>query len=434
MKNIQVIISAIFGVFILLGLFSFAGILPKPGADKIAQTKGTLILWGAVPKANIEKTLSGKFTSGYRDIHLIYVQKNSDTFANSVIEALAAGQGPDMIILPNDLIVRFASKIEPFAPITYPERQFLDTFIQTGEIFIEQGKDILALPFSVDPMVMYWNRDIFTNGNVVQPPKYWDEFLTLTPVLTQKSESRDILQSTISFGEYRNVTHAKDILAMLMLQTGNSMIIRQTDGKYAPTFQGNPEKKIPPVSEVFRFYTDFSDPLNLAYSWNRSLPQSKDMFLAGKLAVYFGYASELSDLRKKNPNLNFDVALVPQVRGVTNKTTYGRLNGLAIMKTSKNKPLASYTAQILSSPEYSADFAFSLQTPSPVRSVIAKGTTNPYMKIFYDSAVISKTWMDLRPELTDGMFERTIESIGSGKEKVSSAVSKLQADFGVITQ
>ena len=434
MKNIQVIISVVFGVFILLGLFSFAGIMPKPGEDKLAQTKGSLTLWGTIPKADIEKTLSGKFVSAYKNINLTYVQKKPDTFANSVIEALAAGQGPDMIILPNDLIVRFSSKIEPFAPVTYPERQFLDTFIQVGEVFVEPGKDILALPFTVDPMVMYWNRDIFTNGNIVQPPKYWDEFLTLSPVLTQKTESRNILQSTVSFGEYGNVTHSKDILAMLMLQTGNSMIIRQSDGKYLPVFSGMAEKKMPAVDEVFRFYTDFSDPVNLVYSWNRSLSDSKDLFLAGKLAVYFGYASELSDLRKKNPNLNFDVALVPQVRGVANKTTFGRLNGLAVMKTSQSKPLASYVAQILASPEYSADFASSLKTPSPVRSVIAKGTTDPYLKIFYDSAVISKTWMDLRPELTDGIFERTVESIVSGREKVSSAVAKLQADFGVITQ
>ncbi len=42
------------------------------------------------------------------------------------------------------------------------------------------------------------------------------------------------------------------------------------------------------------------------------MSDSKNMFLAGDLALYFGFASELDDLKNKNPNLNFDVTLFPQ--------------------------------------------------------------------------------------------------------------------------
>ncbi len=434
MKNIQLIITIVFGALAVLGLFSFAGIIPKPGASNTAKITGNLTIWGTVPKANMDKFLQQYFSPDYSDIHITYVPKNSATFASNIIEALAAGKGPDMVILPNDLIVRFSDKIELFTPAMYTERTFRDTFIQAGEIFIQPGEGILALPFSVDPMVMYWNRDIFTSGGIVEPPKYWDQFLTLSPILTKKSESKEISQSAVAFGEFRNVTHSKDILAMLMLQTGNPMVIRRPGNVFLPVFMGSNEQRIPPVSEVFRFYTDFADPLNMAYSWNRSLPESKNLFIAGKLAVYFGYASEISSIQAKNPNLNFDVALVPQVRDSANRSTFGRVSGLATMKTSPNKSLALYTAQIFSSSKYSEYISSTLATPSPNRSVLAKGTANPFMKVFYDSALISKTWFDLRPELTDGLFQQTVESISSGKSTVVDAVGKLQADFSVLTQ
>ncbi len=434
MKNIQLIITIVFGALAVLGLFSFAGIIPKPGASTTAKITGNLTIWGTVPKANMDKFLQQHFSADYQDIHINYVPKNPTTFASNIIEALAAGKGPDMVILPNDLIVRFSDKIELFTPAVYTERTFLDTFIQGGEVFVQPGEGILALPFSVDPMVMYWNRDIFASGGIIEPPKYWDQFLTLSPVLTKKSESKEILQSAVAFGEFRNITHSKDILSMLMLQTGNPMVIRKPGNVFLPVFMGSNEQNIPPVGQVFRFYTDFADPLNMVYSWNRSLPESKNLFIAGKLGVYFGYASEFSSIREKNPNLNFDVALVPQVRNSAKRSTFARVSGLATMKTSPNKSLALYTAQIFSSPKYSEFISTDLQTPSPDRAVLSKGTADPYMKVFYDSALISKTWLDLRPELTDGMFQQAVESISSGKETISDAVGKLQADFVVLTQ
>jgi ABC-type glycerol-3-phosphate transport system substrate-binding protein len=433
MKNVQLIISIIFGILTVLGLLAFAGILPRPESTT-TRLAGRLTMWGTLDRTDMEKYLQQWLTKNYPDVHVSYTQKNPATYANGVIEALAAGKGPDLIILPNELVVRFADKIEPFTPEIYSERQLRDTFIQIGEIFVEPGKDILALPFSVDPMVMYWNRNIFASNSIVEPPKYWDEFLALAPTLTKKSEARDILQSGIAFGEFSNVTHAKDVLAMLIMQTGNNLVLRQTNGVFLPVFQGKADKKNPPANEAFRFYTDFADPLNSVYSWNRSLPDAKDAFLAGDLAVYFGFASELAELRRKNPNLNFDVAVVPQVRDTADKTTFGRVTGLAVLKTSLKKPLAFFVTQVISAPEYNQHISSVLKTPSPVRAVLAKGTPDPFMKVFYDSAMISKTWFDVRPEKTDAIFKRAVDSIISGKETVSGAVGWVQQDFMVLTE
>jgi ABC-type glycerol-3-phosphate transport system substrate-binding protein len=431
MKNLQIGIMVIFGAFIVIAVLSFSGFIPIPGGDGKVEMAGGLILWGTDNDESMSLFL-GKISMGLgSQITVKYTQKSPETFANDLIEALASGSGPDMIILPQDLIIRLESKIAPFDSETYSERDFKNTFIQNGEIFI-RPKGIVALPISIDPMVMYWNRDIFTNKSVALPPKYWDEFLTLAPILTEKNENNDIKVSTLSFGEFQNVTNAKEILATLILQTGNPLMT-EVGSSLQPVLSGLAAKNIPSVGAVFRFYTDFADPVKNIYSWNRSLPESKRAFLSGDLSVYFGFSSELSDIREKNPNLNFDVASIPQIRDYPLRLTFGKTEGIAVLNVSKQKPLAFYVAKFITTPESTTLFAEVNEKISPSREVLAIVPTDPIRKIFYDSTIISKSWLDPNLEQTREIFKSTIEDIISGKTTTEAAVGLTQARFALVT-
>jgi ABC-type glycerol-3-phosphate transport system substrate-binding protein len=284
-------------------------------------------------------------------------------------------------------------------------------------------------------MVMYWNRDIFTNKNITLPPVYWDEFLTLAPVLTEKDEANEILKSAISFGEFENVDNAKDILATLILQTGNSLIKRDTSkNSFGPSFLGVRGTDIPSSSEVLRFYTDFVDPVKKIYSWNRSLPPSKQAFLAGNLAVYFGHASELSDIRTKNPNLNFDVALIPQIRNLPRKTTFGDIKGLAIMNISKQKAAAYFAARMMTTPENTEKIAGIFNVESPARLILSKSPANPDAKVFYQSAIISRSWLDPNPNKSSEIFRMSISSINSGQDTSANIAGTMQERFTLLLQ
>jgi hypothetical protein len=55
------------------------------------------------------------------------------------------------------------------------------------------------------------------------------------------------------------------------------------------------------------------------------LPKSRNYFLSGRLATYFGFSSEARNIRFKNPNLNFYVAEIPAVEKLKNKTVFARV-------------------------------------------------------------------------------------------------------------
>jgi hypothetical protein len=55
------------------------------------------------------------------------------------------------------------------------------------------------------------------------------------------------------------------------------------------------------------------------------LPKSREYFLSGRLATYFGFASEAPKIRLINPNLNFDVAEMPSDENSNNKTVFSKV-------------------------------------------------------------------------------------------------------------
>lgn len=430
--NLQTIFLFAFGILLVAGVFVFAGLIPSPRAsEKELLLQGKLVVWGTIPKTVMEqKVMAAAERVVGQGVEISYIERNPATFDDDLIEKLASGSGPDIVLLPESLIVRHRDKIYPFPYESYTEREFRDTFIQEGELYLFP-EGVLALPFSADPMVMYWNRPMFSSGSVVRPPAYWDEFLSVVPAITKKDKANNILKAALAFGEYQNVTHAKDILSLLVLQTGNPLTHFEGRSILA-VLTGDPEKNFPPAKEVFRFYTDFADPQKSVYTWNRSLAQSQESFLAQDLAVYFGFASELHLLQTKNPNLDFGVALMPQIRDYQYRGTLMHMSGAAVMKTSQNKPLAQYVARALSSQPVIA--ALSKQTGlPPVRlDLLAKKPTNPAQSVFHDSALIGKSWLDPDPETTAGNFREAVEGILSGTTDVSGAVGKMNAEIMIL--
>ncbi|NJO89569.1 MAG: extracellular solute-binding protein [Chloroflexia bacterium] len=68
---------------------------------------------------------------------------------------------------------------------SYPEKSFRDSFIEGAEVFL--GKEgIVAFPIVVDPLVMYFNKNMLTNEGLSIPPANWDELLGLNNKLTKK--------------------------------------------------------------------------------------------------------------------------------------------------------------------------------------------------------------------------------------------------------
>ncbi|GMQ95411.1 MAG: hypothetical protein BMS9Abin13_524 [Patescibacteria group bacterium] len=426
----QMILLGVFGFFIILAVLGFSGFVPGFGGKQDKDRfLGNVIVWGTLPARTMTETIGDMYGSE-KTVSITYIEKRKSTFDRDLVEALASGSGPDIILLPQDLILRHADKVYAIPYETLSQRDFKNRFIEEGELYLSE-EGVLALPFIIDPMVMYWNRDSFSSAGLSSPPAFWDEFFTIAPLLTSKDRESNIIKSALSFGEFRNVLHAKDIISMLIMQAGNPIVVKSPMKKsgVATTLDESFNYEVLPTNAAVRFFTEFSNPVKTSYSWNRSLQFSQDMFVSGDLAVYLGYASELSLLQRKNPHLNFDVAEVPQSRGGGKKITFGRMQGLAILKASPNIPASFRAVSLLSDAEFISLISGAINLPPVRRDLLSKKPTDSYLPLFYDAALVSRAWLDPSPELTDTIFREMIERVVSGRSKVYDAVSTADVEL-----
>ncbi len=432
MKNVSTFQIAFLAVFILIAIVGIAVFAGFGGSSRVPVPKATI--WGTVPgyfinemvrNINIQSTI----------IEVSYVEMDPDTFQAEFVNALAEGKGPDAVLLTDDMLYSQKNKLQPIPYTVFPQRDYLDTFIDGASIFASKD-GILGVPLSIDPMVMYYNKNILARSAVSRAPLNWKEMNQIGPVIIQKTDTSNITQALIPFGEYANVKNAKEILATLFFQTGNSITEQnQTTGEVYSVIDKdldtrNDESGQGTATEsVLTFYTSFANPSKPLYTWNRSLPNSEDAFLSGNLAFYFGYASEIQRLQDKNPNLNFDVAQIPQEEGGI-PNVYGKMTAFAIVKNSNNFNGALGVISKLTE-KASIELWRDIYNLPPVRKdLLTQAAKDPYMTVFYRAAIQSKSWYDPSPAESDAVFRDMIESITSGREKLSNAVgdAKLKLD------
>lgn len=428
MTKFQIILLSVFVACIIGGAVAFATF--KGGSS---TTLPSVTIWGTLPTATIEKYVQEINLTRAQQLVVNYTEIDPTDFNTTFINALAKGQGPDIVLLPQDILSRYTDQIVPIPYNVLSQRDFMNTYVQGTELYLgTQG--VLAVPLLIDPLVMYWNRDLFTNAGLATYPQYWDEFPGLVSKLTVKDANSNIEKSAVALGEFANVPSAREIFGSLLLQLGNPMTVSTSNGLASALGDSSAFQGENSTMQVLDFFTQFADPTSPDYSWNRGLPSADSDFLSGDLAVYFGFASEIDALRNKNPNINFDAAPLPQVRNGSTKAVYGTIYGLSIVRSSSNPTNAYSVIGVLSDPSNLSTLVSLTYLPPARRDMIAAGTTDPYLSIFYQAALITKSWADIDPTQSNAILQAMVESVTSGADSVHQAITNADAQYDLSLQ
>lgn len=427
----QTIIVGVFAALTVAGFIFFA-MFRAP--DDPGSVIGNVTIWGTYSQATMGRvleSLDGVLPSDYSG-QIRYQAKDPDTYNDELVEALASGTGPDVFMLNQADIVRQLNKVHIVPYETFPQRTFKDRYIEGAEIFLT-NEGVVGFPFAVDPLIMYYNRDILSRERIPSPPDTWVDFFELSPKITKRDASANVLQSTVPFGEYRNVTNGKEIVSALILQAGDPITAYNFDqGSYESVLGASSEGANGTAVSVLRFYTEFSNPTKSAYSWNRSLPDSRIAFLSGDLAFYFGFASELKPLVEANVNLNRDIAPLPQIEEDGTPKTFGRMQAMAVSKASQNKIGAFRVASFLTARPVLETLTAQTGLPPIRRDMLADIPTDDIGPVFYESALISHAWLEPDSEIVDTIFRDMIESISSGRLNIKDALREADKELELL--
>ena len=412
-------------IFIVLGLAALAVVSSYNGGssndDSLAFT-GSVEIWGVLPKEAMEATLTTLADQNESFRQVSYREIEPNAFGETLTNALADGVGPDIVMMSHEQLVDTRRRIAPYDYETLPPRDIRDAYVEGAQIFaLSDG--MYALPIAVDPIVMYWNRDILATNGFLAAPRTWEELINVQfPELIERDFSRNINRAVVAMGEFANVRNAFGMLSMLLIQGGSAGVV-ETDRGYEIRLREAVSGSGNPMRAVFDFYTRFSQPSNALYSWNRSLQADRAAFVGEELAFYFGYASEAREIERLNPNLNFDIAEVPQGGAASVRRTYGQFYGLALLRSTNNAQGAYTVMAALNRPQVSSQIAVSAGMAPASRSAVAAGTNDTYGRVAYGSASIAYGW--LNPELseTEQIFATIVSDVTGNRRDLDQAVS-----------
>lgn len=449
-SKFQLVLITVFGALGVAGVLVFALAVSQNTSTAV----GAVTIWGTFDEARITAVIRAAADDDGRLTQVTYVKKDPATYESDLAEAIASGKGPDLFFMRQDRALRDAAKTYKIPSTSLSKTQFDSTFLSVASPFItEEG--VVGVPLVVDPLVLFWNRDMLGHIGMTEPPRFWDEISDIAQRISIQTDTGTIQKSTIALGSYSNIANAKDILATLILQAGGAITVPDSTGVIVSALGGRgASAATSPALAALSFFVQFANPSRDDYSWNRSLPEAREAFAHGDVALYVGHASEVSQIAQKNPNLSFSMTPLPQIRTGGTVLTTANTYALAVSRAAPNPQGGVTVAYILASPTISQGFASVLNMASSLRSVVSVSIVptpepsgaaqNSLQKVIALSpksvqdminaqASIARTWHDPDPQETSEIFRAMIEDTVSGATKASDALSRADKQINQLT-
>ncbi len=422
-----------------------------------------LEMWGTFDSSDVYE----KYFGSYREVNpfmgdIKYRKLDVDNYKKDLIDALASGKGPDIFFIRNSWLPSFKDKIEPAPVGIFGEQEFRRDFVDVvASDFLDEGK-VYAVPFSVDSLALYYNKDLFNAEGITSPPSTWEELLEDVKRLKKIDQFGNITQQGIAMGTAYNINRSTDILSLLMLQKGAQMTgENNTRAIFDKPIMVN-GNSFEPGKSALEFYTGFAKSDSPIYSWNPRLHYSIDSFYEGTAAMMLNYSWHYTTIKSKNSKLNFAMAPIPQFAGsqpaspsLGGPMNYANYWGLAVAKnktidspadakktgetapdnktrileswelirylTAKNNGrITLYNGISGTSKEFpmsidpAADYLKETIKPAARRDIIETQKTDPILGPFAQGNLIARSWYQADPEAIETLLAEAINSVGNG--------------------
>ncbi len=407
-----------------------------------------LVYW----RTQDSKDAFGEIISGWQALYpqvKINLQViREEEYEQALLEAWAEDRGPDIFSIPNTWLGKYQSKILPLdfsqelnllrktvtgtikketriveekkkAPSL---RELRETFVETVPQNLVVDEQIYGLPLSLDVLSLYYNRDILNSAGIVNPPQTWQEFVNNVNLMTWQDTYGDFIQSGTALGAAENVDYLTDILSLLMMQNGTTMVNERNQAIFNQSLPD--DSSYFPGQEALRFYTGFANPYQEGiYTWHEQMPNSQEAFIQGRVGFIFGYAKDLFTIKSRAPKLNFDIAPVPQISSSLKEVNYAHY-WMETVSRKTNYPQEAWAFILYATKVQNArTFVERTKKPTAHRALIAEQLEDFDLAPFAKSVLTAQTWYQGKNySLVEETFQEMVKDVLKGEKTIRQAV------------
>lgn len=391
----------------------------------------TLEFWGVFDDRSAYDKVIRDFQVQNPGIKVLYQQFSYEEYERSLIDALASGTGPDIVMIHNTWLPKHGDKLKALPDKIPGQKQPLLTIQDYKTNFVDVAfndfvfsNQIYALPLYVDTLALFYNKDIFNSAGITRPPQDWEEFNYDVEAITRLDGNGQITQSAAAIGTARNINRSTDLLSALMIQTG----VRMTNADNRSVSFASPINNTSVGELALKYYTDFANPSVRTYTWNDVQHYSVDAFTEGKTAMMFNYSHQVGDLKNKASRLNFAVVAMPQVSSNDIKN-YANYWGVGVSVGSKYPNEAWKFIAYLASKEGAQSYLSATLRPSARRDLIELQRNDLELGVFAVQSLSARSWFQIDNIAIETIFADMIDDVNfrrlSAKESLQNAESRI---------
>lgn len=447
--NKKVLIALILAALIALGLFAYTFLSGMGERVSPTLTQSiTLEYWRVFDEDDVLDDVIAEWNQDHPNIKIRVSKKDYTTYKEDLIDAWARGEGPDLFQVQNSWVTEFQGLISP-APVNvqlayvsskqrlgglktdivvegrttpfYTEQELKRDFVQAVPLDAIREGNIYGIPFSVDTLALFVNDTHLAQASIPVPPTTYDQLILDVPKLTNQSVTGEIIQSGIALGTAKNINRASDILSLLMLQNGTT-IMEKNKAKFQ-----QPQKNFFPGLDALRFYSDFSNPAKNVYSWTSTHPQALESFAQGSTSMFFGYAYNIPQIRAQaDADFEFSVHPMPQIN--TEKTTnYANYWMESVAKQSKYPWAGWGFIQFASKEARVRSYLEKTQKPAALKTLIDEQQEDFDLAVFARQALTAQSWYQGYDAVeAEEAFEDMMELVANGNNTETQLQSALE--------
>ena len=404
----------ILGGIILLLLIVMVGVLLFSGKKPTTSTGQVELTWWKTFETsdNVQEMIED-YQKSHKNVTINYVKKDAATYDQDLLNAYASGTGPDILSIHNDWLPKQMDKLAAAPESLLNIRQYKAAFVDVAMSDFTKDNQIYAVPMNVDLLALYYNKDLLGNSGITRPPVTWEELVKDVQKITKPDKPGTFLRSGVAFGTSANVNRAVDIVSLLMLQNGTKFY---DDNFSSATFdqeQNQGDTAYNPGALALQYFTQFANPGSTAYSWNALSDNSVDSFTQGKVAMMLSYYYMRPQVLAKAPNLNWDVAAVPQLSADGVKVNFANYWGEAVNKNSKNASTAWDFLNFITSPEELNKYYGKHKLISSRKDILSTQLADPDLGAYAENALTAKSVYKKDPEGFESVFSKMIDDVSA---------------------
>jgi len=447
MKKI-LFLTLIIAVFVTSGQGCLRG--GSSDAQQAALEKVVLEYWRVFDSSDVFKEIIASYREIHPNINVSVTKMRFEEYEDELVQAFAEDRGPDMFSIHDTWVTKYQPLITPLPKtlsMVYQETQgtikketvavirseptitvrelqtnYVDVVAEDVVLPYQAGPKeptenrIWGIPYSVDTMTLFYNKDLLNAAGIAEPPVTWRDFQTAVSEMTLVDLDGGIVQAGAAIGTTDNVERAFDIVSLLMMQSGTQMS-HPTSGRimFAEVPDGA-TSKIPPGLTAVQFYTDFANPIKEVYTWNDDQPDSFEAFVNGTSAFFFGYSYHIPLVRSRNPKLNFDIGAMPQISG--GKTVnYANYWIEVVSKTTDHEDEAWDFIQYVADAEQVTTYLEKANKPTALRELINTQLEDLDLSVFASQILTAENWYNGEdPAAAEDALLDMVENILAGVE------------------